>query len=110
MRGSPVRVHYLLMDAFRRASAVLFFGLGVLVLVLILALKQEMVGVWATTLLNVLDLPLLLFGCLYGGLSLTGSMTKGKLTPLLIIVGIILGALFLIFLWFNFSFPFAEPL
>lgn len=96
------------MDALRRASAVLFYVLGLLVLILILALKQGMVGVWATTLLNVLDLPLLFFGMLYGGLSLTSSMTKGRLTPLHIIVGIVLGVLFLTFLWFNFSFPFAE--
>jgi hypothetical protein len=99
------------MDALRRASAFLFYAFGLIVLVLLLLLRSDVGGGWAQPLLNVLDLPLLLFACVYGGLSLVTSMTKNKPSTILTAgVGVILGILFLVFLWFNFGFQFAEPL
>jgi len=96
------------MDALRRASAALFYTLGTIVLVLFILLKRELIGPWASALLHVLDLPLLLFGMLYGGLSLTGSMTKGsRPTVLHMVVGVILASVFIAFAWMNFGFPFA---
>ena len=62
-----------------------------------------------TALLAVLDLPLILFGLLYGGsVLLSGNKEPSSLS--IAVVGIFLFVLFSAFFWFNFGFPLPSAL
>lgn len=99
-----------MMHQVRSASAVLFYSLGSVVLVLFL-LHRHTTGTGYGTLLNILDLPLIFFAFLYGGTSLMTSTGSGRASSVVIgVVSFILLALFLLFAWFNFGLPFSEPL
>ena len=100
-----------LMDSLRRASAALFYALGIIVILGIIFVNR---GYWVsgfTTLLNVLDLPLLLVGMLFGGSSLVVSLSKGNPSKALVIsVFVPLMILFLIMMYLNFVPPFSESI
>jgi hypothetical protein len=97
------------MDALRRASAFLFYVLGILTVTLILLSQKGIVGSRLTELLNVLDLPLLFCGMLFGGSSLYESFAKGRRSiPFMIVIFLPLAALFAFFLYCNFALPFPE--
>lgn len=86
-----------MMQLVRHASAILFFVLGSLMFFLVI-LKQA-------ALLAVLDLPLIFFGLLYGGSALLTGNNKEPSTLSTAIVGVLMLAIFVVFLWFNFGFP-----
>ncbi len=85
------------MDALRQASAILFYTLGSIMLVLLL-FRQ-------TALIAILDLPMIFFSLVYGGLALLTGGGKKPSTITTSIFGIFLLVLFALFLWLNFSFP-----
>jgi hypothetical protein len=87
-------------QAIKHASALLFYGLGVVVLFLVVL--QE------TTLLTVLDLPLLFFGTVYGGTSLITGGDKEPRPIVAAVCSVFLLVVFLFFLWLNFGFPIAS--
>lgn len=95
------------MHSLHRISATLFYILGTTVILgIVLTMRGVMVET-LTTLLNVLDLPLLFVGMLYGGSSLVLSMTKDRVPlNLSILVFGFLAVLFAVFAYLNFAFPF----
>jgi hypothetical protein len=97
------------MEALQRASAFVFYVLGVLTILLIVLVQRGIVGGFFVTLLSLLDLPLLFSGMLFGGSSLYRSFTREKSSPFLaIVIFLPLAALFCVFAYFNFALPFAE--
>ena len=95
------------MHALHRISAVLFYILGITVIAGIVLIARGVMVETLTTLLNVLDLPLLFVGMLYAGSSLVLSMTKDKVSVgLSITVFGFLAVLFAVFVYLNFVFPF----
>ncbi len=96
------------MEALRKASAFLFYPLGILAIALIIMARRGDVPESMSPLLHVLDLPLLFVAMVYGGSSLYVSLSKGKKSlPLLMGIAVPLGVLFLLLVWFNFAAPFA---
>lgn len=97
------------MHSLHRVSAVAFYTLGVFVIAAIVLVSR---GVWApslTTMLNILDLPLLASGMLYAGSSLVLSLKRDRVSVILsVIVFGFLAAIFTGFAIVNFWFPFAE--
>lgn len=96
------------MHSLHRISALLFYILGSTVILGIILITRGMFTMGLTTVLNVLDLPLLFVGMLYGGSSLVLSMTKDEhvsLTLSVIVFGF-LAVFFTIFAYLNFAFPF----
>ncbi len=94
------------MDALRRASAFLFYLLGVLLIVTVLLVRRDMMPASLYPAVNSLDLPLLLVGMLFGGSSLYVSLTKGRTSiVLLIVIFLPLAALFGFFCYLNFVPP-----
>jgi hypothetical protein len=95
------------MHSLHRISAVLFYAFGITVILGIILIARGVMAETITTLLNVLDLPLLFVGMLYAGSSLVLSMTKDKVSVgLSITVFGFLAVLFAIFVYLNFAFPF----
>ncbi|MEQ1849897.1 MAG: hypothetical protein ABL890_04905 [Candidatus Peribacteraceae bacterium] len=85
------------MDALRRASAILFFTLGSIMLTLLIFRQAALIAI--------LDLPMIFFSLVYGGLALLTGGGKKPSTIAISIVGLFLLVLFVLFLWLNFSFP-----
>lgn len=97
------------MEAIRRSSAVLFYLLGLIVLMFIVMLNKGWMSEGMRPYLNTLDLPLLFVAILYGGSSLYLSLSKGeKSMPLALAVFVPLGLLFVFFCWLNFGMGFPE--
>ncbi|OGJ60495.1 hypothetical protein A3A67_02700 [Candidatus Peribacteria bacterium RIFCSPLOWO2_01_FULL_51_18] len=95
------------MDTLRRVSAFFFYLLGIAVIVLILLSRRGMFRYAAG--LNILDLPLLFAGMLFGGSSLYVSLAhEKKSAALLIFIFLPLTVLFGFFAYLNFAMPFAE--
>ena len=97
------------MDSVRKAAGALFYILGSVVIVLVVLVERGVAGVRVTTLLHILDLPLLFTAMLYGGTSLYTSLAQEKRSlPLLLVIMVPLGVIFALFCTFNFGFPFRE--
>ena len=97
------------MDALRRASAVLFYVLGTLTILAIVFVSREMFTGPSSLFLNVVDLPLLFSGMLFGGTALVSSLGRGKPSAgLILTVFVPLALAFGFFAWVNFAMPFAE--
>ena len=95
------------MHSLHRISAFLFYVLGITVIVSIVLVARGVMAETLTTLLHVLDLPLLFVGMLYAGSSLVLSMTKDKVSMgLSMTVFGFLAVLFGVFVYLNFAFPF----
>lgn len=97
------------MNALRRASAALFFLLGTLTIAAIACVNLGIQTEKLSLFLNVVDLPLLLSGMLFGGSSLVTSLSRGK-TSTAIALGVFIPLLLLFgfFAWMNFALPFAD--
>lgn len=97
------------MDSVRRASAYLFYLLGVIFIPLVVLYERGSLPETIAPVMNSLDLPILFIAVLFGGSSLYVSLTKGqKSLPLLLAVFVPMGVIFAVFCWLNFSMPFAE--
>ncbi len=97
------------MDALRRASAFLFYLLGTLTIVAIVFVQKNILAPELSIFLNVIDLPLLLLGILFGGTTLITSLCRGKVSPVLaVVVFLPLLAAFAFFAYLNFGLPFPE--
>lgn len=97
------------MDAVRRASAVLFYLFGGVLIVLIMLMRTTEMGPGAGALFSSIDLPLFFIAMVYGGSSLYVSLARGRTSmPLLLGIFVPLGILFLMLCWFNFGMPFPE--
>jgi hypothetical protein len=95
------------MDAIRRASAVLFYLFGAVIIVTVLLMRRGMMPAPLIPFAHTLDLPLLFVGMVYGGSSLYASLTKGRGSLMLLIaVFLPLIVLFGVFCWLNFAFSF----
>lgn len=96
------------MDSLRRASGFLFYALGAVVILGIVLLRRGTVDPLALQpILNVLDLPLVFLGMLYGGSSLVSSLSRERHSPMLIaVVFVPLLILFVVLAWMNFGLPF----
>ncbi len=98
------------MDVLRRASAPLFYFLGLIAIVAVVLVHRGIYGGLFTTFLNVIDLPLAFFAMLLGGSTLAVSVSKdGKPSTLVsLIIFLPLLILFGFFAYLNFAMPFAE--
>lgn len=94
------------MDAIRRASGILFYLLGGVVIVLIvLVWRGSFAG--GATLLNVLDVPLIFLASIFGGTSLYVSIVKEKRSfPVMLLIAVPVGVAIITFIWINFMAPF----
>ncbi len=93
-----------------RASAALFFLLGIAAIVLLILVKQGIGGTMASTALLSLDLPLLFSGMLFGGTSLYLSFAReGEFSFVAALaIGLPLLLLAALFAAADFLLPFAE--
>ena len=97
------------MDSLRRASAILFYLLGSLAIIVIVLMQQGIATDALSLFLNIIDLPLLLLGMLFGGSTLVMSIGRGQHTRgLVITVFVPLFFLFVFFVYLNFGLPFVE--
>lgn len=95
------------MDSVRKASAFLFYFLGIVVILIVAAARGGYLPEAVAPFVHVLDLPLLFIAMVYGGSSLYTSLSKGKSSvPLFLTIMIPLGAIFALLIWFNFAIPF----
>ena len=97
------------MHSLRKASAVLFYILGSLTILAIVLVNLGMFVSPLSVFLNIVDLPLLLMGILFGGSALLTSLGREKVSvSLAFAVFIPLLLAFGFFAWMNFAMPFAE--
>ena len=97
------------MDALRRASAPLFYGLGLAVIIAIVLVQRGIAVDSLDLFLAVADLPLLLFGMTLGGSTLVTSLSRDKASPVLAtVVFLPLIAAFAFFVYLNFALPFPQ--
>ncbi len=97
------------MDSLRRASGALFYLLGTLAVTSIILVQRGILVDLSSTLLAVIDLPLLLTGMLFGGSTLVTSIGRGQHTRgLVIVVFVPLLLVFTCFAYLNFAMPFPE--
>lgn len=91
----------------KNTAAVLFYILGVTAIIGIVLINNNIASEDVMTLLNIMDLPLILSAMLYGGSSLVLSLGGAQVSRLLagIVFGV-LGIMFLVFAYLNFAFPF----
>lgn len=95
------------MEALQRASAVLFYTLGLLTIAAIVLVQRGVAAATLSLFLNIVDLPLLLSGMLLGGSTLVSSFSRERTSPAFVaVVFVPLAILFLIFASFNFALPF----
>lgn len=95
------------MEAVRRVSAFLFYVLGAVAIVSIVMVMRNIQTQTMTTVLNIIDLPLIFVAMLFGGTSFILSVSRERVSVLLaIIVFLILGAAFGFFAYLNFAYPF----
>ena len=93
----------------QRAASILFYLLGVLVLVGVVLTSR---GLWVEQLSPVLhsaDLPLLCIGMIFGGTTFYNSLTHNNEKPskmLAVVIAVILFALLGFFAWLNFALTF----
>ncbi len=89
---------------FQKLSEWLFYALGISFFVAYLLYRNTVASPWPEIWLSILDLPLLLSGILYGGISLYLSIKnpdkKSKILALSILIPLV--ALFTLFLVMNF--------
>lgn len=96
------------MDALRRASALLFYIFGSLLIIVVVLVRRGMMPDALQPVVSTLDLPILFIGMIFGGSSLYVSLTKGTRSPLLMVVIFLpLAALFGFFCYINFVPPVA---
>lgn len=99
------------MDSLQRASAVLFYALGLLTITAIVLVQRGIAVSAASIFLNIVDLPLLLTGMLFGGSTLVSSLSRERTSStLMLAVFIPLAIIFLAFVYFNFALPFQPEL
>lgn len=97
------------MNSLRRASGALFYLLGILTIASIACINLGIEADRLSVFLNVIDLPLLLSGMLFGGSSFLISLSRGKTSvALTCVVFIPLLILFGLFVWMNFALPFVD--
>ncbi len=98
------------MHSLRRASALLFYGLGLIAIIAIVLVERGMWDAQLSVFLNIIDLPLLLFAMLYGGSALATSLSKDEHpSPIMIaVIFVPLAIAFFAFAYFNFALPFPE--
>ena len=97
------------MDSLRRASGALFYLLGLLTILGIVLVQRGVTVPFLATFLNIVDLPLLLTGMLFGGSTLITSVGREKMsTGLIVAVFLPLLLAFSFFAYLNFSMPFPE--
>lgn len=95
------------METIRRTSALLFYILGSVAIFGIVLLARNVFVPTMTTMLNILDLPLLFTAMLFGGSSFILSVSREKVSvPLAAAVFLILGSAFAFFAYLNFAYPF----
>jgi len=95
------------MEALQRASSMIFYTLGALTIVGIVLYQREILVRPLSIFLNIIDLPLLFSGMLFGGSTLVSSLSRDHVSPVLTaVVFVPLGILFLLFAFFNFGLPF----
>ncbi|MSR67638.1 hypothetical protein EXS65_02325 [Candidatus Peribacteria bacterium] len=96
------------MVSLRKASAAIFYLLGALTIVAIVLVNRGMFVSPLGVFLNIVDLPLLFAGMLFGGSTLVSSLSREKTSvPLALVVFTPLLIAFVFFAWINFAMPFA---
>ncbi len=97
------------MVSLRKASAAVFYLLGALTIVAIVLVNRGIAVGSLSLFLNVVDLPLLFMGILFGGSTLVSSLSRDKISlSLTLVVFLPLLIAFGFFAWINFAMPFAE--
>lgn len=94
-------------DSLQRTSSVIFYTLGLLTIAAIVLVQRGVAAATLSLFLNIVDLPLLLTGMLFGGGALVSSLSREWTSPALVaIVFVPLSIVFLMFAYLNFALPF----
>lgn len=90
-----------------KTAAFLFYTLGLIILIGVVLIRQEIMQYTFRPIINSLDLPFMLSAITYGGMSVYKSVTPdGKRSPILAgIIIVVLAAFFGGAVYLNFGFP-----